>query len=66
MRLWGGKMKTFNVTAQVYKNNDSSRQNLFINEIVDGDCLKTALSNFNLHFPCIEYTLVKIYSIEEV
>jgi hypothetical protein len=59
-------MKLFNITAQVYKNNDLSKQNLLINEIHDGTSSDEALSNFKLHFPSIEYSLVKIYSAEEI
>lgn len=59
-------MKTFNVTAQVYKNTDSSKQNLLINQVFDGLSSDEALCNFKLHFPCIEYSLVKILSVEEI
>jgi hypothetical protein len=59
-------MRLFNITAQVYKNNDVSKQSLLINQIVDAYCDKKALDNFNLHFPSIEYNLVKVYSVEEI
>ena len=59
-------MKQYNVTAQVYKNNDLSKQNLLINEVHDGLSSDEALNNFKLHFPCIEYSLVKILSVEEI
>jgi hypothetical protein len=59
-------MKLFNITAQVYKNNDASKQNLLINEIHNGLSSDEALNNFKLHFPSIEYSLVKIYSAEEI
>ena len=59
-------MKLFNITAQVYKNNDLSKQNLLINEIYDGLSSDGALNNFKLHFPSIEYSLVKILSVEEI
>lgn len=59
-------MKTFNITAQVYKNNDLTKQNLLINQVMDGDTSQKALDNFKLHFPSIEYSLVKIYSVEEI
>jgi hypothetical protein len=59
-------MKLFNITAQIYKNNDLSKQNLLINEIHNGSSSEEALSNFKLHFPSIEYSLVKILSTEEI
>ena len=59
-------MKYFNITAQVYKNNDLSKQNLLINEVHNGNSSDEALNNFKLHFPSIEYSLVKIYSAEEI
>ena len=65
-RLLGGQMKLFNITAQIYKNNDLSKQNLLINEIHNGSSSEEALSNFKLHFPSIEYSLVKILSTEEI
>lgn len=59
-------MKTFNITAQVYKNNDLSKQNLLICEFHKGFSSEEALNNFKLHFPSIEYSLVKILSAEEI
>lgn len=59
-------MKLFNITAQAYKNNDPSKQNLLINEVHDGLSSDQALNNFKIHFPSIEYSLVKILSVEEI
>jgi len=59
-------MKLFNITAQVFKNNDKSKQNLLISEVHDGSSSEEALSNFKLHFPCTEYSLVKTLSVEEI
>jgi hypothetical protein len=59
-------MKIFNITAQVYKNNDLSKQNLLICEFRTGSSSDEALSNFKLHFPVIEYSLVKVLSVEEI
>lgn len=59
-------MKLYNITAQVYKNSDLSKQNLLINEITNGESPEKALDNFKLHFPTIEYSLVKILSVEMV
>jgi hypothetical protein len=59
-------MKLFNITAQAYKNNDSSKQNLLINQVYNGSNEQEALNNFKLHFPNTEYSLVKILSVEEI
>ncbi len=59
-------MRLFNITAQVYKNNDPSKQNMLINQVMDGSSSDNAIENFKLHFPSIEYSLVKIYSSEEI
>jgi hypothetical protein len=59
-------MKLFNITAQVFNNNDTAKQNLLINETHDGSSSTEALANFKLHFPSIEFSLVKILSIEEI
>lgn len=60
------KHKFFNITAQVYRNNDKSKQNLLINEIHEGYSSEEALSNFKLHFPSIKFSLVKVLSAEEI
>ena len=59
-------MKLYNITAQVFKNNDISKQHLLINQVVDAESTEEATQNFKLHFPSIEYSLVKIYSAEEI
>lgn len=59
-------MQLFNITSQVYKNNDPSKQTILFNQIVDGLSSDSAIENFKLHFPSIEYTLVKIYSSEQI
>lgn len=59
-------MQTFNITAQIYKNNDPSKQTILFNQVFDGSSSDNAIENFKLHFPSIEYTLVKIYSSEIV
>lgn len=58
--------KQFNITAQVYKNNDASKQNLLINQTIDADCSEKALNNFKLNFPKTEYNLVKVLSVEKL
>jgi hypothetical protein len=37
-----------------------------INQTHDGSSSEEALSNFKLHFPCTEFSLVKILSVEEI
>jgi hypothetical protein len=59
-------MKYFNITTQVYKNNDTSKQNLLINQVMDGNNEQEALDKFKLHFPLIEYSIVKILSVEQI
>lgn len=59
-------MKLYNITAQVYQNNDLSKQHLLINQVYDGLSSDEALNNFKLHFPGIEYSIVKILSVEEI
>lgn len=59
-------MKLFNITAQVYKNNDPSKQTILFNQEFDGSSQENAIENFKSHFPSIEYNLVKIYSAEEI
>lgn len=59
-------LNLFNITAQVFKNNDLSKQNLLINQVMDGINEQHALDRFTLHFPSIEYSMVKILSIEQI
>lgn len=58
-------MKTFNITAQVYENQDTTKQNLLVNQVVEGESSDQALTNFKIHFPSIQYSIVKILSVEE-
>lgn len=59
-------LKKFNVTAQVFKNTDPTKQNLLINEVVETNSRDQALIDFNTNFPSVDYSLVKILSIEEL
>ena len=59
-------MRTFNITAQVYKNDDPSKQTILFNQVFDGSSPDNAIENFKLHFPSIEYSLIKVYSAEEI
>jgi hypothetical protein len=59
-------MRQYNITAQVYQHNDTSKQNLLINEVHNSLSSDEALDKFNLNFPSTEYSLVKILSVEEI
>lgn len=57
-------MKTFNITAQVYKSNDPYKQTLLINDVIDASSKEKAIVDFN--DLCADYEIVKIYSVEEI
>ena len=59
-------MKMFNITAQVYENTDANKQTILFNQVFDGLSAEEALFNFKLNFPSIEYSLIKVYSVEEI
>lgn len=59
-------LKKFNITAQVFKNTDPTKQNLLINEVVETKSINQAFTDFNTNFPSVDYSLVKILSIEEL
>jgi hypothetical protein len=58
-------MKTFNITAQVYESNDSSKQTILLNKEVHSLSEKDAKEKFENYHLSPHYVLVKIYSIEE-
>ena len=58
-------MKTFNITAQVYESNDSSKQTILLNQEVHSLSEKDAREKFEHYHLSPHYVLVKIYSIEE-
>lgn len=58
--------KMFNVTAQVYESNDSSKQTILLNREVYSDSETNARSKFEHYHLVPHYTLVKIYSVEEI
>lgn len=65
-RLLGGKMRHFNVTAQVYRLHDPYKQHLLINQVFVADSSDDAIQKFKeLYSPSIEYHIVKIHSAEE-
>ena len=57
-------MKSFNVTAQAYRSDDSNKQTLLINDVIISQSKETAINNFYGMFP--EYEILKIYSVEEI
>lgn len=58
-------MKEFNVTGQVYKTNDPNKQTILFNTIVYAQSADCAENKFTYYLPP-HYTLVKIYSVEEI
>lgn len=59
-------MKTFNITAQVYETNDPTKQTILFNQEVSSDSLDSAKLKFRDYHLVPHYTLVKIYSVEEI
>ena len=58
-------MRTFNVTAQIYKTTDQYRQTIFANDIVCADDEHHARLLYKLNLDP-EYSVLKIYSAEEI
>ena len=58
-------MNQYNITAQVYKTGDTSKQTLLVNQIVDASCPEEASHNFKWHNG-LEYQILKIYSVEKI
>ena len=59
-------MKAFNVTAQVYETRDIYKQTILLNREVYSISEESAKSRFkDYHLPP-HYTLIKIYSVEEI
>lgn len=58
-------MKSYNITAQVYRNNDPDKQTILMNEIVESPSSNVAITRF---YDIVDniYSVVKIYSIEEI
>lgn len=60
-------MKQFNVTAQVYRLHDKSKQHILINGIFAATSSEDAIQQFkSLYSPSIEFHVVKIHSAEEI
>jgi len=64
-RLWVGKMKQYNVTAQVYNKYDYYKQTLLMNHVISALSKEEAIDNFNKIF-ILDYKILKIYSVEEI
>lgn len=58
--------KVFNITAQVYETNDPSKQTILLNKEVCSESVEGAKSKFEHYHLIPHYTLVKIYSAEEI
>lgn len=59
-------MKTFNITAQVYESNDSTKQTILLNKEVRSESEADAKIKFENYHLVPHYNLVKIYSVEEI
>lgn len=59
-------MKTFNVTAQVYESNDTTKQTLLINREVNCLSETQAKNEFENNHLFPDYKLVRIYSVMDV
>lgn len=57
--------KLYNITAQVYKTSDPTKQTILFNQEVYSDSETNAKSKFEHYHLVPHYNLVKIYSIEE-
>jgi hypothetical protein len=58
--------RLFNVTAQVYRTNDPTKQTILFNQEVFSDSETNAKSKFEHYYLVPHYNLVKIYSVEEI
>lgn len=59
-------MKSFNITAQVYETNDTTKQTILFSREVHSDSVNDAKSKFEKYHLVPHYTLVKVYSVEEI
>lgn len=64
-RLWAGKMKKYNVTAQAYSLFDKYKQTVLFNEVICAESQSDALNNFKEIFE-MDHKILRIYSIEEI
>jgi len=64
-RLLVGKMKIFNITGLIYHKEDTTKQTIFMNEIVSALCESEAKLVFHKQLEK-QYQVVKVYSIEEI
>jgi flagellar motor switch protein FliM len=59
-------MKLFNITAQIYELDDSSKQTILMNELIESLYKESALDLFKLNLIEKNSVLVKILSAEEI
>lgn len=58
-------MITFNITAQIYKKTDKTKQTILMNETIDSMSKENAITHFYTSLDP-DYEIVKIYSIENI
>ena len=58
-------MKTFNITAQIYKKYDQYKQTIFTNEIIIAENEQNTILLYKMTLDD-EYSVLKIYSAEEI
>ncbi len=55
----------YNITAQVYKTGDNSKQTLLVSQIVDAVSPETAKTLFEWN-NSLEFQILRIYSVEKI
>lgn len=58
-------MKTFNITAQIYKKYDQYKQTILTNEIIIAENEQNAILLYKMTLDD-QYSVLKIYSVEEI
>jgi len=58
-------MRTFNVTAQIYKKYDEYKQTIFTNKVIIAENEQNAILLYKMTLDD-EYSVLKIYSVEEI
>lgn len=62
---WGGIMKTFNITAQIYDKSDIYKQSILMNELVMAPCSADAKNTFEQIYNKT-HKVIRIFSVEEI